>query len=128
MAIYWKEEFERSVMLRLIDRQRFTYRSVAFAIPCNTPDYSVRLKVPARQRLHADDEAQRLIEDPQDLDDRCILRLRDELGDDAEVVEGALGIGKTHVSVEEGDVVLPARMVHAYRGARVNRWCAHDRD
>lgn len=93
--------------------QRFTHRSVTFAIPCNAPDHPVSLNVPARQRLHADDEAQRLVQDPQDLDDGCILRLRDELGDDAEVVQRSLGIGKTHVAIEEGDVVLSARMIHA---------------
>ena len=59
------------------------------------------------------DEGTNLIHDTEQRYEVLILLLRDELGDDADVLERALSVGDAHDAVHEVDQAEPAGMVVA---------------
>ena len=66
----------------------------------------------------ADGWAEWLVRHTEHDDDIAVRGLRDELGDDANVVQGPLGVGDTHGTVQDVDGAKTSRVVPAVLGAR----------
>mgnify|MGYP007051645246 CR=1 FL=1 len=65
----------------------------------------------AAQGILADGGLQRLVEDAEHHNNILPLRLRDELGEDTDVVERALSVGVTHSAIEEVEFASLATVV-----------------
>lgn len=65
------------------------------------------------ERVDADDAQERLVHDPEDGHDVLVLGLGDELGEEADVVERALGVRVAHDAVQPVDAAQPAGVVVA---------------
>ena len=69
-------------------------------------------------RVLADGWAEWLVRHAEHDDDIAVRGLRDELGDDANVVQGPLSVGDTHGTVQDVDGAKTSRVVPAVLGAR----------
>lgn len=59
------------------------------------------LQIKACNLILTDDPDECFVDDTEHGDEVAVLRLRNELSQDADVVEGAFGVGETHIAVEE---------------------------
>src|ERR1700729_2969918 len=81
--------------------------------------WTINLQV--RQLVPTNGSQQGLVDHPKYRDNRLPFRLGYELGDDPDVVQGALGVGHAHHTVHEVDHTVLARMIVSCAKVYLNR-------
>ena len=79
------------------------HRPIAFTKTCDIAYHVMSLQVEGCDLLESNHANESLVHNAKNRYKVTVLRLRDELREDADVVQRALGIGEAHVSVHEVD-------------------------
>ena len=105
--------------LSFTDARDLTYHPVDFQVTKpTTPSTKASLKRPGHaqgcQNLLPDRPDQRLVDDAEDRDDVCILRLADEFGEDSDVIDRPLGVGVSHWAIQKVERAFLSRVIESY--------------
>lgn len=98
MAIYYAQHGQALSAAGSLSRTHWT---IPFAVSSDVSHHVMCFQVKTRDRVHANDISERLVDDTKDRNKVAILRLGNELGQHTEIVHHPFSVSQTHISIQE---------------------------